>query len=88
MTTLTWDFVKLDDLRREKAFNEGRDIGWHEVAKESGVSTATIHRYRTNTVKEPYFVVVMDLSAYFGVKPSYFLAEGSDPIPAVVGITT
>ena len=71
----TWDFSRLETLKREKEAKEDRDIEWQEVADSAAVSISTLIRYRRNEVKQPQFHVVMALCDYFGVSPDYFEEE-------------
>lgn len=74
----SWDFSRLETLKREKEAREDRDIEWQEVAEIADISMSTLIRYRRNDVKQPQFHVVMALCDYFDVAPSHFEVEDGD----------
>ena len=68
-----------DDLRRKKAFVEGRDISLRMVARESGVSLSTVQRIKRGELSKLNLATVDTLCGYFGVKSLTELLEYVPP---------
>ncbi len=61
-----WDLRRIDHLRREKSYREGRDIMWQEVSEATGISRPTLWRARRQPIV-PSAHTLVALSEYFGV---------------------
>lgn len=59
--------TRLQELRRQKAAAEGRDITWQEIADAVSVSYSTLYRYMYEAVPRPDYSVVDRLATYFDV---------------------
>lgn len=68
-------------LRRTKALEESRDISLRTVAKESGLSLATIQRVRNGNMERVYLSTLEALCRYFRVKNVGDLIEFKDDSP-------
>lgn len=71
----TWNFSKLDLLKRQREIAENRDVSWVEVAEVTGVSIPTLIRYRQGRVTDPRIGGVLALSEYFGVNLEFWLED-------------
>lgn len=73
---------RFNDLRRKKAYAEGRDLTLRMVARESGVSLSTIQRINRQQLSRLNLATVDQLCRYFGVRSVAELIEFvPDPAP-------
>lgn len=75
-----WDFRKIEQLRREKAAREGRDIQWAEVIAQTGICGPTLLRLRTQMVQRIDADSLHALCEYFGVSEETFRAHTGDRV--------
>jgi transcriptional regulator with XRE-family HTH domain len=72
---------RLKQLRRKKAYEEGRDVTQAEVAKAAGLITETFTRYEGGKRKIPSEVVIA-LAKFYGVSPGFIsFGETSSEAP-------
>lgn len=73
---------RFNDLRRKKAYAEGRDLSLRQVARESGVSLSTLQRINRQQLSRLNLATVDQLCRYFGVRSVAELIEFvPDPVP-------
>lgn len=68
-----WDFRVIEQLRREKAAQECRDILWGEVSEQTGICAPTLLRLRTRErIPRIDADTLNALCQYFGVSEEIF----------------
>ncbi len=66
---------KFDNLRRKKAFEEGRDLTLRTIAEESDLSLTTINQINGGKVANVHVHTLAKLCAYFQVQSLSELVE-------------
>ncbi len=66
---------KFDLLRRQKAFEERRDLSLRTVAEESGLALGTIQRMNNGDISKIHITTVNALCRYFKLKSVSELIE-------------
>lgn len=71
-----------DDLRRRKAYREGRDLTLRTVAAESGLALTTITKVKRGDLSKLHVSTLETLCVYFDVKSISDLIEYVKDAPA------
>lgn len=59
---------RFDDLRREKAYKEKRNLPLRTIAQETGLAVGTVQRLNTGDMERVYLSTLDTLCGYFGLK--------------------
>ncbi|MFC1959475.1 helix-turn-helix domain-containing protein [Chloroflexota bacterium] len=81
---MVYDLSRIERLKRQKEFEEDRDIEWQEIADAAHISLSTLARYRANTVGRPQKTILMAICNYFDVSVEFFVAgddQGEEDSP-------
>lgn len=75
MYTFSMLTSRFDDLRRRKAYREGRDLTLRTVAAESGLALTTIIKVKRGDLSKLHVSTLESLCDYFDVKSIADLVE-------------